>query len=75
MGENTGILHPGEMGIPTATYAQNSGHIVFWPSHGRSSQTRESVQRHALVDLHSLETLCETCSIIVSVCPPHLGAR
>lgn len=69
--EQVGILHPGEMGISVAASAQNSGHTVFWASEGRSSQTQERAQRHALVDEHSLEKLCETCSIIVSVCPPH----
>ncbi len=71
MKENVGILHPGEMGISVAASAQNSGHTVFWASQGRSPQTHERAQRHALVDMHSLEALCRTCSIIISVCPPH----
>jgi len=71
MTEHIGILHPGEMGISVAASAQDSGHTVFWASQGRNLQTHERAQRHALVDLHSLETLCETCSIMISVCPPH----
>jgi len=71
MPENIGILHPGEMGISVAVSAQNSGHTVFWASEGRSPQTRERAQSHSLVDAHSLEELCQTCSIIISVCPPH----
>lgn len=69
--EKVGILHPGEMGISVAASAQNSGNIVFWASEGRSLQTRERAQRYSLVDAQSLEKLCETCSILVSVCPPH----
>lgn len=69
--ENMGILHPGEMGISVAVSAQNSGHTVFWASQGRSSQTHKRAQSHSLVDAHSPEELCQTCSIIISVCPPH----
>lgn len=45
--------------------------MVFWASQGRSLQTHGRAQRHALVDVHSLEALCQTCSIIISACPPH----
>ena len=69
--ETVGILHPGEMGVSVAASAKNSGHTVLWASDGRSPRTRQRVQGHSLVDAHSLETLCSTCSIIVSVCPPH----
>jgi 3-hydroxyisobutyrate dehydrogenase-like beta-hydroxyacid dehydrogenase len=71
MKENVGILHPGEMGISVAVSAQRSGHSVFWASQGRSAQTHERAQSRALDDVHSLEKLCQTCSIIISVCPPH----
>jgi len=71
--ETIGILHPGEMGISVAVSAQNSGHAVYWVSQGRSSETVDRAQRHALADLNSLQALCQTCSIIVSVCPPHLA--
>jgi 3-hydroxyisobutyrate dehydrogenase-like beta-hydroxyacid dehydrogenase len=71
MTENLGILHPGEMGISVAVSAQRSGHTVFWASQGRSPATHARAQSHALVDAHSLDELCRTCSIIISVCPPH----
>jgi 3-hydroxyisobutyrate dehydrogenase-like beta-hydroxyacid dehydrogenase len=71
MTENLGILHPGEMGISVAVSAQQSGHTAFWASAGRSAATHARAQSHALVDAHSLAELCRTCSIIISVCPPH----
>ena len=71
MTEKVGILHPGEMGISVAASAQNNDNTVFWASEGRSSQTQARAQRHSLNDAHSLEKLCQTCSILISVCPPH----
>jgi 3-hydroxyisobutyrate dehydrogenase-like beta-hydroxyacid dehydrogenase len=68
--ENVGILHPGDMGVSVAASAQKGGHAVFWVSEGRSPQTHQRAQSQSLVDAHSLEELCQMCSIIVSVCPP-----
>ena len=75
MTENVGILHPGEMGVSVAASAKNSGHTVFWVSEGRSSQTHKRAQDHFLADANSLEELCRTCSIIISVCPPHAAEQ
>lgn len=69
--QKIGILHPGEMGISIAASAQNSGHIVYWASEGRSPQTLERATQFDLIDTRTLAKLCETCSVIVSVCPPH----
>ncbi|MGD9148497.1 MAG: DUF1932 domain-containing protein [Anaerolineae bacterium] len=66
-----GILHPGNMGISIAASAQNSGCEVYWASDGRSEQTRQRAEEFSLLDAHTLENLCRTCSVIVSVCPPH----
>ncbi len=66
-----GFLHPGAMGISLAASAQNSGHTVYWASAGRSAQTQERAAEHNLVEVGSLNELCETCSVIVGVCPPH----
>lgn len=66
-----GFLHPGAMGISLAASAQNSGHTVYWASEGRSAQTQERAAEHNLNEVRSLNELCETCSVIVSVCPPH----
>ena len=73
--ENIGILHPGEMGISVAASAKNCGHSVLWASEGRSPQTQERAQRYTLVDVYSVGELCQTCSIIVSVCPPHAAEQ
>ena len=66
-----GILHPGNMGIFVAASAQNSGCEVYWVSEGRSEQTRGRAEKHHLLDAGTLSQLCETCSIVISVCPPH----
>jgi len=68
--ENTGILHPGQMGISIAASMQNSGHTVYWASEGRSAQTHQRAEQHNLLDAVSLKTLSRTCSVLVSVCPP-----
>ncbi len=68
---NIGFLHPGAMGISLAATAQNSGHTVYWASAGRSAQTQARAEEHNLIEIQSLNELCETCSVIVCVCPPH----
>jgi 3-hydroxyisobutyrate dehydrogenase-like beta-hydroxyacid dehydrogenase len=69
--QKLGILHPGNMGISIAASAQNSGCEVYWASQGRSQQTRQRAEKFSLIDAHTLENLCQTCSVIASVCPPH----
>jgi 3-hydroxyisobutyrate dehydrogenase-like beta-hydroxyacid dehydrogenase len=71
MGEKVGILHPGEMGISVAASALKSGSLVYWASEGRSPKTRERAERYGLTNASTLAKLCETCSVIISVCPPH----
>ena len=66
-----GILHPGEMGVSIAASAINSGRQVYWVSAGRSKQTHLRAEKHNLIELQSLGELCQTCRIIVSICPPH----
>lgn len=66
-----GILHPGNMGISIAASAQNSGCQVCWASEGRSAQTRQRAERFSLQDAGTLANLCDICSVVVSVCPPH----
>ncbi len=68
---NVGILHPGQMGISVAASALNSGQQVYWASEGRSSQTAERATEYKLHDAGTIAGLCDTCSVIVSVCPPH----
>jgi len=69
--EIIGILHPGAMGISVAASALRSGQQVCYASDGRSEATRARATEHNLQDLGTLSKLCETCSIIISVCPPH----
>lgn len=59
------------MGISLAATAQKSGHQVYWASEGRSAQTRERAAKFNLQDVHTLANLSATCSLIVSICPPH----
>jgi len=66
-----GILHPGEMGISIAASAMNSGHDVFWLSENRSDQTRQRAEKQNLIEMQVLPKFCQTCEIIISVCPPH----
>lgn len=66
-----GILHPGEMGSSVAASAKNSGHEVYWASEGRGEKTRERAEQSGLIEIASLDQLCKTCAIIISICPPH----
>jgi 3-hydroxyisobutyrate dehydrogenase-like beta-hydroxyacid dehydrogenase len=66
-----GILHPGEMGVSIAAAAINNGHDVYWDSDGRSDKTRARAEKYRLIEVHSLLQLCQSCEIILSVCPPH----
>jgi 3-hydroxyisobutyrate dehydrogenase-like beta-hydroxyacid dehydrogenase len=66
-----GILHPGEMGISLAASAISSGHEVYWASENRSDKTRLRAEKYKLIDSGSLAKLCQTCEIVVSICPPH----
>jgi 3-hydroxyisobutyrate dehydrogenase-like beta-hydroxyacid dehydrogenase len=65
-----GVLHPGEMGVSIAASAINSGQLVYWVSSGRSSQTRLRAEKSELLEVQSLNELCQTCDIIISICPP-----
>ena len=69
--QKIGVIHPGMMGICVASTIQNSGHDVYWIAEGRSPQSRQRAEKFNLSDAGSLAALCETCSVIVSVCPPH----
>ncbi len=66
-----GILHPGDMGVSIAASAANSGNEVYWVSENRSGKTRRRAEKHNLIEVGSLNQLCETSEIIFSVCPPH----
>lgn len=65
------ILHPGEMGISVAASAISGGHHVYWASVDRSEKTRARAEQYGLTDVHSLAAICQTCEILLSICPPH----
>jgi 3-hydroxyisobutyrate dehydrogenase-like beta-hydroxyacid dehydrogenase len=66
-----GVLHPGEMGVSIAASAMNSGHLVYWVSAGRSEQTHLRATKQNLVEFPSVNELCQTCEVIISICPPY----
>ncbi len=66
-----GFLHPGAMGISLAASAQNSGNESCWISDGRSPETCVRAEKYHLTDLRTLTHMTQTCSVIVSICPPH----
>lgn len=66
-----GIFHPGEMGISIAASAIHNGHEVYWLSKGRSDQTQARAEKYSLIAVDSLLQLCQTCEVIISICPPH----
>lgn len=65
-----GILHPGEMGISVAASAMEAGHQVYWASSGHGDKTRLRAEKYHLIDMGTLLQLCQTCEIIISICPP-----
>ena len=71
MKQRIGVIHPGLMGICVAATIQNSGHDVYWVAEGRSPQSRQRAEKINLTDAGTLPALCETCAVIISVCPPH----
>lgn len=68
---NIGLLHPGAMGISLAASAMAGGHKVYWIPEGRSAATKSRAATHNLLASNSLNEMSETCSLIISVCPPH----
>jgi len=66
-----GILHPGEMGVSIAASAIKNGHQVYWMSQGRTDKTRARAEKYSLIEINSLLQFCQTCEMIISVCPPH----
>jgi 3-hydroxyisobutyrate dehydrogenase-like beta-hydroxyacid dehydrogenase len=59
------------MGVFVAASLVKSRNKVYWASEGRGKKTRERAGEHGLIEVGSLEELCDACDIIFSVCPPH----
>jgi len=62
-----GFLHPGAMGARLAAICRGERH---WVSSGRSQESTDRARAASLRACESIEELSNTCSIIVSVCPP-----
>jgi 3-hydroxyisobutyrate dehydrogenase-like beta-hydroxyacid dehydrogenase len=61
------------MGVSIAQSALDSGCKVFWASEGREAATRQRASRAGLVDLGTIDRLCQECAVILSVCPPEFA--
>lgn len=70
-----GFLHPGAMGISLAATSQKTGHTAYWVSETRSQETYERAAKHNLVEVQTIDELCEKCTVIISVCPPHAATQ
>ncbi len=73
--KHVGFLHPGAMGISLAVTSQNSGHTAYWASVDRSPDTCDRAAKHNLVETRTIKELCERCSVIICVCPPHAATE
>lgn len=73
--QHIGLLHPGAMGISLAATARTTGHTTYWVSHQRSPHTRLRAEKHGLIEVQKIAELCDRCSVIVSVCPPHAATE
>ena len=72
--KHIGFLHPGAMGVFLAATVQKAGHTAYWVSKNRSSDTRGRAEKHNIVELRTIKEICDRCSIIISVCPPHAAS-
>ena len=62
------------MGSAVAATVRNSGYEVCWVSEGRSHRSRARAESAGFTDAGTLAHLCETCPVILSVCPPEFAA-
>jgi len=69
--KHIGFLHPGAMGISLAATSRNTGHMAYWVPSGRSPDTYGRAARHGLIETQTTQELCDVCSVIICVCPPH----
>jgi 3-hydroxyisobutyrate dehydrogenase-like beta-hydroxyacid dehydrogenase len=53
----------------------NSGHKAYWVSQGRGPDTYQRAKEYDLIETETVEELCQVCSVIISVCPPHAAAH
>jgi 3-hydroxyisobutyrate dehydrogenase-like beta-hydroxyacid dehydrogenase len=73
--KHIGFLHPGAMGVSLAVTAQNTGYTAYWLSEGRSRESYKRAAKHNLVEMKAIDELCDRCSVLISVCPPHASTE
>ena len=73
--KHIGFLHPGAMGVSLAVAAKNTGHTAYWVSEGRSRDSYERAAKNSLVEMQAIDELCDRCSVIICVCPPHAATE
>lgn len=73
--KHIGFLHPGAMGVSLAVTAQNTGHTAYWLSEGRSRESFKRATMYKLIEMKALDELCDRCSVLISVCPPHASTE
>ena len=66
-----GMLQPGAMGVTVAASAIATGHRVIWAGAGRSAASHRRADDAGLIDVNTLDAVCESSDHIFSVCPPH----
>lgn len=71
MNGKVGILHPGEMGSYVARSVRASVGSAFYCPAGRSAASIRRATEAGLEARDSLQELVDSCSVLLSVCPPH----
>lgn len=72
--KHIGFLHPGAMGVSLAATLQKEGYTPYWVSKDRGPYTRGRAEKHGIVELQTIKEMCDRCSVIISVCPPHAAS-
>ena len=73
--ETIGIPHPGAMGISVAASALQSGHQVCYAFRGAMMLPGPAHPSIICVTWARWPSLRKTCSILISVCPPHAAEQ
>jgi 3-hydroxyisobutyrate dehydrogenase-like beta-hydroxyacid dehydrogenase len=66
-----GVLHPGEMGAAVGAALAANGREALFACVGRSDQTIARARDAGIMDVVTLDALCEQADVLVSICPPH----
>lgn len=63
------------MGFAVGRALKNSGHEVIWASEGRSGRTGKRAAEGGFEDVHTLDAVAKSATMIVSVCPPEFATE